>query len=305
MRSSRAEAHRTVLPRRQRRADDAFVPGVRAIRLDVQIPDRRVSPTARDDVRRNRRVAERIRIHRSTAGSAGGRRRTATKIHEEDHGNGFLRIDRRVQHHVDSRSIGLLTDRPHNLLHHCRTRARVCVGFHDLPSDARRACRYAAVDLGLVESNDLGTTLLRPDGGVLDGRAAGEDEWIGQCVRTHLALVVVRHVARLQRESQRIAIGISAGIRAAAGSLGRHGLNGGRRLLLCSDDQIRADERWAQVDDSRRHHLILSRVPRVYLTCRRPSSARVQTRGRASRSSQTGADTRLRQGVRRAAFLAA
>ena len=82
-----------------------------------------------------------------------------------------------------------------------------------LPCHGRRLRRQAAVDLGLVHPENLGTTLLDPGLTVADRRAVGEHERIGKREGRDLGLVVVRDVTRLQRAAQRVAVRIGSQVR--------------------------------------------------------------------------------------------
>ena len=71
----------------------------------------------------------------------------------------------------------------------------------------------AAVDLGLVHPQDLGTALLDPGLTVADRLAVGQDERVRQRERRDLGLVVVRDVTGLERATQRVAVRVGSEVR--------------------------------------------------------------------------------------------
>jgi hypothetical protein len=229
---------------------DTFGERVRAVRLDVAVADRGVSPPARDDLVGDGRIGREPAAPSCSGSSGSGRRgRAAAEVHQQDHRGASVRLHRRVQRHVDVLIAGFAANRPHDALADRPALAGFRIGFGDAPGDLRRPVGNAAVDLVLIRAQDLWPPLRLPRARVPHARAVRHDERIGQRIRTDPCLLVIRHVPGLQREPQRVAVRIGSEIRASTGPRRcrcRHGRLRSlslRRRSLRRDGKRRAHDR--------------------------------------------------------------
>ena len=139
-------------------ADDALRRTCRRDRAGCRCSRPSRSPSRGEDLRGHRRIG---RQARAAAAASRRRRGPPPKFTSRITGTGLLASAGVYTVTLICGASAPLPIVPTTLLHHRRAVARLRIGFRHLPRDRRRLRRHAAVDLGLVEPQDLGTTLVR------------------------------------------------------------------------------------------------------------------------------------------------
>ena len=198
----------------QRQSDDPFGPAIGPIWLNVGVAQRGISPTAAQDLAHGVKASAGTTATRWRSGLTRCRRWTTTactkgKSQAQEQRHRLVGLDRQIDGQVHSRSIRPIAHRADHALHDGRALAGACVGFGHPPGHRGCARRYAAIDLALVELQDLTAALRAPHFAAGDALAALHHQRIGQRVRRKSIFAVVRHVPGCPSEPNRIAARVS------------------------------------------------------------------------------------------------